>query len=292
MLSGCNVEIDMPVGGAMSSSSGLYACAALETCQLIVDHPYFRETFTAVPAQGYTFSHWGEAHGSFCRGSSEPECSALDTTLLQNNEQSLEWLSHSTQFYLTPVFVEQQQQVPLAAPVWHISSTHQVVNYEIEGDTAEEILQALNSEANPLHISAVSGGKAIGYSKPVFAWNYTVHSDEEEEFCEVAAGALTITYTTTIPQLLDAEDKTEELQSDWLAFQANVVEHEVGHQRINRAYNQQLPDLFTAVGKVPCDELSTMINATYNRWAVDIIAAQDNYHVEAGSGTSFWNYFQ
>lgn len=292
LLSGCNVEIDMPAGGAVSSSSGLYACAALETCQLVIDHPYFRETFTAVPTQGYLFSHWSEAPGSFCRGSSEPQCSELDTTLFQNNEQPLDWLSHDNQFYLTPVFVEAEQQAPLTEPVWHINSTHQVVNYEIDGDTPEEILQALNSDANPLHISASSGGKAIGYSKPAFAWNYTVHSDDNEEFCEVASGDLSITYTTTIPQLLNAEDKAEELQSGWQAFQANVVEHEVGHQRINRSYNHELPDLFAAVGEVRCEDLSTAINAAYNNWAVDIIAAQDNYHLETGSGTSFWIYFE
>ena len=281
----------MPAGGSVVSSTGLYACAAVETCELVVDHPYFKESFTAEPAEGYRFSHWQDTDRGFCRSSVAPVCDEIDTGLFLAHRQLIDWLAVDITYYLTPVFIAESSQAPANDPLWHINSNHHAIHYEVDGSTPEEILEALNGDANPQHISPASGSKPIATARPRSLWNYSVKSDASGELCEVAAGIIDVTYTTTVPQLLNPADKPAELQSGWAAFQNDVFQHEAGHQKVNRFFHQQLPALFAAVGEVRCEELSTVINQVYKDWSLDIAAGHEAYHADVGSSTSFWNYF-
>lgn len=150
LLSGCNIEISVPAGGQVTGSSGLYACAAGEHCDLTVDHPYFEESFTATPARGYIFSHWQDQPGAFCRGQRSPVCALPPGSIFLQQPELAAWLSVEARYTLSPVFLALSGATTESA--WQLRSSHRVINYEVDGDSADDILAALRSEANPLPI--------------------------------------------------------------------------------------------------------------------------------------------
>jgi predicted secreted Zn-dependent protease len=291
LLSACKLEITVPAGGSVVTSSGLYACAAGETCTLTIDHPYFFESFTAVPARGYIFSRWKKIPGAFCAGSHKSVCEDIDTRIFVENTDLLDWLNFDASYSLTPVFNQLASPGEKQAAVWQLSSSHVAVNYVIDGATAEQIFDSLKGENNPLHISVSTGSKSIGLSEASFASGFTATGATSEGLCEVKAGTIEVTYTTTIPQLYDYQQKPIEIQDSWSRFQGDLVKHEAGHQQINRFYYGLLPGLYSAVGAVPCDELADAIKRVHKQWEEEIIAAQAQYHVDVGSSASFRDYF-
>ena len=66
------------LGGAVVSSSGLFACDAGETCTIDINEHHFAETFTAVADAGYTFNRWETGTGAICSGSLNTQCDELD----------------------------------------------------------------------------------------------------------------------------------------------------------------------------------------------------------------------
>ncbi len=291
LLSACKLEITVPAGGSVVTGSGLYACAAGETCNITIDHPYFSDSFSAVPAQGYIFSRWKDAPGAFCAGSRVRVCADINTRIFLEHTDLLSWLLIDAGNTLSPVFNNTGSSIDSTEVVWQLSSSHVAVNYVIDGSSAEEIFDALKSDINPLHISANTGSKSIGFSETSFATGFTAADETSEGMCEVEAGTIEVSYTTTVPQLYDYRQKPIVIQDSWSNFQGDLVKHEVGHQEINRFYYGLLPGLYTAVGAVPCDELADAIRLVHKRWEGDIIAAQEQYHADVGSSTSFWSYF-
>ncbi len=268
LVAGCKVEITVPAGGSVVTSSGLYACAAGETCSITIDHPYFSERFTAVPARGYIFSRWEDAPGAFCAGSHKPVCDDIDTGIFLDNADLLEWLNFDASYSLTPVFSQLASPGDTQAPVWQLSSEHVAVNYLVDGVSADEILDSLRGDNNPLQFSASSEG-----------------------LCDVIAGTIEVAYITTIPQLFEYQQKPSDIQDSWSNFQGELIQHEVGHQQINRFYYGLLPELYSAVGAAPCDDLADAIKRVHKQWELQIIAAHVQYHVDVGSSASFRDHF-
>jgi hypothetical protein len=77
MLQACRITQVVPVGGFVSSSSGLHDCQAGQTCVITIDGVAFSDTFTAVAAPGYRFVGWQQGKGSLCAGSTTP-CALVD----------------------------------------------------------------------------------------------------------------------------------------------------------------------------------------------------------------------
>lgn len=57
-LSGCKVQITVPEGGRVESTSGAYVCESGEACTIDVVDVFFDEIFQAQPAPGYEFVSW------------------------------------------------------------------------------------------------------------------------------------------------------------------------------------------------------------------------------------------
>jgi len=102
LVSGCKIEIAVPEGGSVVSSSGAYNCSANRTCTISVVDIYFDETFSTRPASDYQFTNWKKRNRSFCGGKSTP-C-RLFTAGFLGNETLMGFLESNEVFYLQPVF--------------------------------------------------------------------------------------------------------------------------------------------------------------------------------------------
>ena len=102
LVSSCKVRIVVPEGGSVKSSSGAYNCASGKTCNIDVVDIFFDETFTAVPASGYTFKSWKKRRKGFCGGKSKP-CH-LYTSGFAGNNPLMAFLESKEVFYLQPRF--------------------------------------------------------------------------------------------------------------------------------------------------------------------------------------------
>ncbi len=103
LLAGCRLVIQVPAGGKVVSASGTNDCAAGKTCRIEIVDVFFKDTFTARPAAGYTFKHWRKKERAFCANTATP-C-RLDSEPMGLNDLLLALLESDEVFYLQPVFV-------------------------------------------------------------------------------------------------------------------------------------------------------------------------------------------
>tara|TARA_R110001599_G_scaffold289553_1_gene492495 strand:- start:671 stop:1729 length:1059 start_codon:yes stop_codon:yes gene_type:complete len=141
VLTGCKIEISVPEGGAVVSSTGLYGCTAGEICTIDVDHTYFQEQFTAVPQAGYEFSGWEKTRGGFC-GGTDSLCN-LTTTNFAPHPDFMALLDTGTVFSMDPVFVKTGDTTPPSEPIWKVRSNHVTVNYLVVGDTVDQWMREM-----------------------------------------------------------------------------------------------------------------------------------------------------
>ena len=104
VLSGCNVQIDVPEGGRVVSQSGAYVCESGQSCVISVVDIHFDETFMAMPEPGYKFMGWENHPGrpAFCGGSAE--ACRLSTAGFDENEELMQVLESNQTWHLVPVF--------------------------------------------------------------------------------------------------------------------------------------------------------------------------------------------
>lgn len=103
---GCRIKIEVPAGGSVYTESGTYQCRAGEVCQINVYDAYFDETFVAIPEPGYRFAGWQRRDGGLCGGSDVP-CALPVASFIEHDFLTV-MLESDTEFYLTPVFVDEQ----------------------------------------------------------------------------------------------------------------------------------------------------------------------------------------
>ena len=112
---GCVLQLTVPTGGDVVSSSGDNDCASGEVCDIEVSALDFADTFTASPASGYAFVGWSNAEGHLCGGRADACAlslqavaaleSAEDASLQSFYETALTLLDNADQqYYLQPVF--------------------------------------------------------------------------------------------------------------------------------------------------------------------------------------------
>ncbi len=102
LLAGCKIEISVPQGGTVVTSSGAYSCFAGQTCVISVDDIHFDETFSVTPDPGFAFVGWKQRDRGLCGGSSDP-C-RLYTSAFENQPNLMAVLESDEVFYLEPVF--------------------------------------------------------------------------------------------------------------------------------------------------------------------------------------------
>ncbi len=71
-LVGCRLEIVVPEGGQVTSSSGNYDCPVSTSCETDIEDENFSETFIATPNSGYRFTGWADGVSNACRGATDP----------------------------------------------------------------------------------------------------------------------------------------------------------------------------------------------------------------------------
>lgn len=302
-LAACKLEIAVPAGGSVISSSGLYDCAANETCTLVVDHPWFADEFAATRKPGYFFSHWDDADNSLCGGSHATTCTPFDTSFYRGRPDLLEWLVYDVSYQLRPVFIATSDPAE-GSPIWRIESEHRLINYPVEGDSAEALLASLKSDTNPLDISASSGSKPIGFSTSFVSREYSLPTNDQVSTgesmtsqsaaavsCDINSGVINIIYETTLPQLTESAGQSAELKDNWTRFQADVQTHEAGHSAINREHFQQLLADYEALNNPGCEELDAELAALFQARKIIIEQAHAQYHLDVGASTSFAEYF-
>jgi Thrombospondin type 3 repeat len=108
LLSGCFLEIRVPVGGSVVSQSGAYDCDSF--CSVPIWDLFFDETFEAVPDRGYGFVGWKKAELHFCGGKTTP-C-YLSTSQFADYPALMDMLSSNSVFYLEPEFVQNGEWDP------------------------------------------------------------------------------------------------------------------------------------------------------------------------------------
>ncbi|MDZ7784999.1 MAG: hypothetical protein U5K56_19325 [Halioglobus sp.] len=102
-LASCKVEIETPVEGGVTTTSGAIDCAADDVCTIDVVDIFFDETFVAEPEQGFVFAGWKAKPRGFCGGRTTP-CQ-LVTAGFEGNESLISLLNDPSEtFYLEPMF--------------------------------------------------------------------------------------------------------------------------------------------------------------------------------------------
>jgi hypothetical protein len=102
ILSACKLEIVVPEGGSVTSTSGGFDCSEGETCTFDVDDLSFSETFTGVGSGENRFLRWKKRKRGLCGGNTTP-CE-LSTAPLASSPLLLAVLESDEKFYLEPVF--------------------------------------------------------------------------------------------------------------------------------------------------------------------------------------------
>lgn len=103
LVAGCKIVVTVPFGGKVVTEDG-FVCLAGEICEIDVSDDSFDSTFTAMPAQGYTFVRWRPKASAFC-GDTKVPC-ALSTTGFAPYPPLLDILNSDSKFFLEPVFVQ------------------------------------------------------------------------------------------------------------------------------------------------------------------------------------------
>ncbi len=97
------VEIESPVEGRVTTTSGAIECPAGQICSIDISNVAFDETFVAEPAAGLVFKGWTEKDRALCGDTSEP-C-RLETADFEGSTGLLPPAQDTAEtYYLTPLF--------------------------------------------------------------------------------------------------------------------------------------------------------------------------------------------
>jgi predicted secreted Zn-dependent protease len=255
-LGGCKVKITVPEGGSVVSSTGLYGCTSGEICTIDVDHPYLAESFTATPDAGYEFAGWEKKHGGFC-GGKKSACN-LSTTGFPLNPALNTLLGKSDVFTMNPVFVYSGTEI-IPTPTegkWTLKSNHSTINYEVYGNSASELLSAMQGPQNPMVIQPETGKKGQGGAGYVYRIRYWYITASNQEYCKIVKAEFEIEMTTILPQLSPESGYSK---TRWGNYHEGLTAHEAGHQELNRRLVTDIPNEIDKVGRALCDNLERRV---------------------------------
>lgn len=144
-IAGCKIVVSIPFGGSVTTEDG-FECQAGQTCTVEVTDETFDSTFKAVPAKGYTFTHWRRKPSGFCGGEDNP-C-YLSTTKFNGNSTLLGILASDEEFFLEPVFVR-----------YNVNYWRSVLKQIEAGNfTTDSFLYAINPDVGNCDPGALSDG--------------------------------------------------------------------------------------------------------------------------------------
>lgn len=105
LLSACKIQIWVPAGGSVQTTSGAFSCAAGKICQLDVVDLFFDEAFVASPESGYFFTGWRKMNRGLCGGGMS--ACRIVTAGFEGNDSLISFLESPDEiFYLSPTFLK------------------------------------------------------------------------------------------------------------------------------------------------------------------------------------------
>jgi hypothetical protein len=103
LLSACRIEITVPEGGEVITSSGAYTCEEQTDCTVQVADTGFNETFIATPSDGYQFIGWKTGFTRLCGGSLSP-C-PINTSWFASYDSMMDLLASDSPAFLEADFI-------------------------------------------------------------------------------------------------------------------------------------------------------------------------------------------
>ena len=173
-VAGCKVQITVPEGGRVISTSGAYECQSGQVCTIGIHDLFFDEEFVGEPAPGYRFVEWRRVKRGLCQNLTAP-CRIV-SAWAQIHEVFIALLESDAVFYLEPAFVTDplgttfsgltSDQLPIALTVRENAIVHLEFTYQQLGeippdpDCRHEISVDLSVPVN------VDGGFDVDVSLP------------------------------------------------------------------------------------------------------------------------------
>lgn len=315
VLTGCKVEISVPEGGSVMSSSGLYGCSSGEVCTIDVNHSYFMEEFTAISMAGYEFAGWGKHPGGFCGGQNSP-CK-LSTTSFQHYPGLMAFLNTDNVFTMSPVFLKNSIVTPQPISIWKVRSNQVTVNYLVGGDTTSEWkremqkmhtnwemqgmpgmqgaqrvqrmsavqkMMGIQGSASPGGIRSDSDSEVYGKAEWSYAYHYSYVADAGKTNCQVVSGEIDFDFETALPQLSNLDDISVDMRGRWMPYQAGLTAHEASHQEIFRRLMSEVPAAMRRVGVVACSDLGVRLQRAANAASILVQQVSEDFDVETNHG--------
>lgn len=281
LLMGSKLIIEVPQGGSIESSTGLFACTAGEVCTIEINKRQFAETFTAVAEPGYVFHSWVGSAGAVCRGSRDTYCAELDRDAFFDSRGDSVQVRPGSVLTMSPSFTADEHPPAETKSRFRVSSLQSTRYYEVGGNTQEQVWAQLHGAANPLANDLHAGTKQVAQADFHYRYDFNSELGADPSDCRVATGKLAFKFETVLPRLAVRQKTSVQLKDRWRSFQERVIEHEAGHHAIYRQLVTQLPELLTQVGEVPCAELTDTV-AMAVAGAVDAVRQAsvdyDDYH--------------
>lgn len=275
LLMGSKIIIRVPEGGSVTSSSGLYACSAGETCTIDVDPGQFTETFTAQADPGFEFSGWRGGANALCPGSVSVDCDQLDTGGFSAG--GLGTVS------LTPGFASRAAASVESIPPVRIHSHHRTRYFDVSGANQEQVWQQLRGAANPL-AGRYGDGTVLGHADFHYRYEYQPTYGSRASACRIASAELEFGFETVLPRLRTNAGTEAQLARHWPGFQAAITEHEAGHHAIYRQLVTGIPDILQSLGEVPCEELAQTVQLAVAGLVEQVRQRSRDYDAAHGSG--------
>jgi len=281
LLMGSKLIIHVPQGGAVVSSSGLFACGAGESCTIDINEHHFAETFTAVADGGYSFNRWETGTGAICGGSLNTQCDELDTDSFGSFDRDTTVKRSGGALRLTPSFGGSAYNEGAPGPSFTVKSYQSTRYYAVRGTTRDEIWSELTGSANPLPVDHNAGIKPLGHASFRYDYDYQSEYAGNSSSCRVSTGNFDFRFETVLPRLAVKDSARSELGARWSALEDRVTEHEAGHHAIYRQLVTRLPKALKEIGVAPCSELDHRVSQAVAHAVDDIRRASadyDKYH--------------
>lgn len=275
LLMGSKLVISVPEGGSVTSSSGLFACHAGETCTIDIDKAHFDETFSAQAAPGYLFSRWGEHAGALCAGSHDAHCDALDKGPFSSGGAGLASLEQAHS--LMPLFAGHSFDRHDSEVDISVRSYQATRYYSVSGRDHKEIWHQLTGPANPNPVDHFTGRKPLGLA--IFRYTYSYQSEfvQGGTLCRVQQAQFDLRFETVLPTLAVDEKTRRSLNTRWTDLAQNITEHEAGHHEINRQLVTQLPAALRSIGPMACHGLDRRVKQAVTDAVAKVERANRDY---------------
>lgn len=167
-----------------------------------------------------------------------------------------------------------------------VNVQQKVETYPVTGNTARQLLDAMNARARP---DPVSGKPTYGRTDSHVSWRYRTESRDGRR-CKLRSADVKLAIVITLPQWEPA-GAPPALQAKWQDFHAALTAHELQHRALALQAAREIRDMLKDLPAADCKAL----NAEVERLAAPVMQrladASRDYDVDTQHGRSegaFW----